>query len=106
MGTADIIGAFGHFTVYPLEGFLIVAGTFYSILLFRRTRQKRFPSLDASRELLENIRGLLRTEQYDEAVKLCETPSYWRMAVPQLIALAIKNRKDPLSRIKRDLMVK
>ena len=106
MDKAEIIGALGHYTCYPLEIYLILFGTFYSILLFRRTRQKRFASLDACKEFLETIRGYLKAEKYDEAVKLCETPTYWRIAVPQLVAMAIKNRKDPLSRIKRDLVVK
>ena len=106
MDKAEIIGALGHYTCYPLEIYLILFGTFYSILLFRRTRQKRFRSLDASKEFMENIRGYLKAEKYDEAIKMCETPAYWRIAVPQLVAMAIKNRKDPLSRIKRDLVVK
>ena len=103
---SDIIGAFGHYTVYPLEGYLILMGTFYSVLLFRRVKQKRFATLDANREFLETIRGFLKTEKYDDAIKYCETPAYWRIAVPQLIAQAMKNRKDSLSRIKRDLVVK
>ena len=103
---AQIIGALGHYTCYPLEAYLIVMGTFYSILLFRRVRQKRFPTLESSREFLENVRGLLRGEKYEDAIKFCETPNYWRIAVPQLVSLAIKNRKESLSRIKRDLVVK
>ncbi len=103
---SDIIGAIGHYTVYPLEGYLIVMGTFYSVLLFRRVRQKRFASLDANREFLDTVRGLLKSEKYEDAVKHCETPAYWRIAVPQLVSMAIKNRKDPLARIKRDLVVK
>src|SRR5262245_51996187 len=86
---AEIIGAFGHFTCYPLEGYLIIMGTFYSILLFRRIKQKRFPSLESSREFLETIRGFLKAEKYDDAVKYCETPAYWRIALPQLVAFAI-----------------
>ena len=52
------------------------------------------------------LRDMLRAEKYDDAVKYCETPSNWRVAVPQLVAMAIRNRKEPLSRIKRDLVVK
>ena len=106
LSKSDVIGAFGHYTVYPLLGYLILAGTFYSVLLFRRVKQKRFPTLDASREFLESIRGFMRSDKYDDALKHCETPALWRIAVPQLVALALKNRKDPLTRIKRDMVVK
>jgi len=106
LSKSDVIGAFGHYTVYPLLGYLILMGTFYSVLLFRRVKQKRFASLDASREFLETIRGNLKADKYDDALKVCETPALWRIAVPQLVALAIKNRKEPLARIKRDMVVK
>jgi biopolymer transport protein ExbB len=103
---AEIIGAVGHYTCYPLEVYLILMGTFYSVLLFRRVKQKKFPTLEASREFLETIRGYLKTEKYEDAIKHCESPANSRIAVPQLVALAVKNRKEPLSRIKRDLVVK
>ncbi len=103
---AELIGGVGHFTCYPLEVYLIVMGTFYSVLLFRRVRQKRFRSIDASREFLGTIRDLMKAEKYDDAIKVCETPAYWRIAIPQLVAFALKQRKEPLSRIKRDLVVK
>src|SRR5262245_2662822 len=103
---AEIIGAFGHYTCYPLEIYLILFGTYYSILLFRRVRQKRFPTVDSSREFLDTIRSNLKAEKYEDAIKYCETPAYWRVALPQLVAFAIKNRKEPLSRIKRDLVVR
>ncbi len=106
MDQAEIIGALGHYTVYPTEAFLILAGTYYSVLLFRRTKQKRFASMEASREFLNNVTGLVKAEKYDDAVKLCEQPKLWRIAVPQLIAYAIKNRRDSLSRIKRDIAIK
>src|SRR5262249_32070982 len=51
METWEIISNLGHL-VYALLAYLILAGTYYSVLLFRRIRQKKFPSLEASREFL------------------------------------------------------
>lgn len=103
---AKIIGAFGHYTCYPLEIYLILYGTYYSVLLFRRVKQKSFPSADSSRDFLNSIRDMIKAEKYEDAVAMCDQAPYWRMAVPQLIAMALKMRREPLARIKRDLMVK
>lgn len=106
MDQADLIGAIGHYTVYPCEAYLILMGTYYTVLLFRRIKQKRFRGLQDSRDFLDNVRGLLAADNYDEAIKACETPRYWRVAVAQLIAFALKNRKEPLARLKRDIAMK
>ena len=102
--TPEVIAKAGHL-VYALLAYLAFMGMYYSILLFRRTRQKRFASVDAGRDFLTVIRECLRTEKYDDAIKMCDSPQYWRIAVPQLVAHAIKNRKDPLPRLKRDLEI-
>ena len=101
----EVISQLGHF-VYALLTYIGVMGIYYTVLLFRRIQQKRFASVDASREFLGTIRELMRTEKYDEAIKMCETPAYWRIAVPQLVTYAIKNRKESLARLKRDLVIK
>src|SRR5438093_8424699 len=76
----EVISQLGH-GVYALLTYIGFMGIYYTVLLFRRTRQKRFPSVDASRDFLATIRELMRTEKYDDAIKMCETPPYLRMAV-------------------------
>ncbi len=105
MQTHEVIAHSGNM-VYLLEAYLAIAGTYYSVLLFRRTKQKAFRSLDARNEFLNAIRELMRLDKWDDALKLCKTPRYWRVAVPQLVAMAIQNRKDDLGRIKRNLVIK
>ena len=103
--THEVISLCGNL-VYLVEAYLAIAGTYYSVLLFRRVRQKSFRSLDARNEFLTALRELMRADKWDDALKLCKTPRYWRVAVPQLCAMAIQNRKDDLGRLKRNLVIK
>jgi len=90
-------------SVYFFQALMAVFGTYLAVLLLRRVKQKRFPSNEATADFLNTVRDLLRTEKYDDALKLCQTPRWWRILVPQLVIVALQNRRDELARVKRTL---
>lgn len=93
-------------SVYFVQALMAVFGTYYAVLLFRRIKQKKFPTLEASNDFLSGMRDLMRGEKYDDAVKLCQTPQNLRVLVPQLAAVAVQNRRDDIGRTKRTLVGK
>ena len=44
---------------------------------------------------------MCKARQYDKAINLCQTPTYWHSALAQLIAVALKNRNKGLAKIKQ-----
>jgi biopolymer transport protein ExbB/TolQ len=90
-------------SVYFLQALMAVFGLYYSVLLFRRIKQKRFAGAEAANLFLNTVRDQLRADKYDDALKLCQSPLHWRVLVPQLAALAMQNRRDDPVRIKRTL---
>jgi biopolymer transport protein ExbB/TolQ len=93
-------------SVYFLQALMAVFGCYYSVLLFRRIKQKRFAGAEAANEFLTNLRDLMRGDKYDDAAKLCQSPSFWRVLVAQLAAVALSNRRDEVGRVKRTLAAK
>lgn len=93
-------------SVYFVQAVMAVFACYYSVLLLRRIKQKRFTGAEAANEFLNNVRDLMRGDKYDDAAKLCQSPSYWRVLVAQLAAVALQNRREEPTRIKRTLAAK
>jgi biopolymer transport protein ExbB/TolQ len=93
-------------SVYFFQGLMAIFATYFSVLLFRRIKQKRFASFDAGNQFQLTIRDLMRAEKYDDAIKYCQTPEHWRVLVAQLAVVALQNRREDLGRIRRTLLGK
>jgi biopolymer transport protein ExbB/TolQ len=85
--------------IFGSLGLLGLLGVFLVVLVFRKVGQKRFRSQRASNEFLDDVRARLNEKDYDGVVQLCDSPPYWAKAVPQLILVAIANRKLSLTKL-------
>ncbi len=97
MNVTKIIDSFGY-VIYGALAVLAVWGAYNGILLYRSLAKK---SLRDPGELIDQVRELCRARQYDKAINLCQTPTYWHTALAQLIAVALQNRAKGLARIKQ-----
>ncbi len=92
-----------HKAVYGTEALVVLAVTWFCLLILLRTMQKRFRTRAEADRFLSAVRDELERKNFDEAAKLCDSPRYWSKAVPQLILVALEHRKQKLSKIKRML---
>ena len=97
MNVTKIIDSFGY-VIYAALAILAVWGAYNGILLYRSLAKK---SLRDPEELVDQVRELCRSRQYDHAINLCQTPAYWHTALGQLIAVALQNRDKGPGRIKQ-----
>tara|TARA_B100000029_G_scaffold273727_1_gene268506 strand:+ start:2398 stop:3060 length:663 start_codon:yes stop_codon:yes gene_type:complete len=87
-GTLAITALFGIFTV---------------IMVTRRIGQKRFGKASQAQSFLDEVRDNMRSGNTEAVVALCDSPSYWSKAVPQLIVLAMQNLDRPANKLRRML---
>jgi biopolymer transport protein ExbB/TolQ len=92
--------------IYALQALSAVYGVFLFILLLRKVAQKRFASEAAAADFLSDVREKLGRKDYDAVAELCDSPSYWSKAVPQLILVALANRTRPLAKLRQILSEK
>ena len=94
----------GGNVVYTALAAVAVWGVFCIVLLWRRINKKLFRTRETEALFFSKLRDLLRSQDYDGALRLCNSPGYWNRAVCQLAAVAIENRHLGLSKV-RQLMV-
>lgn len=97
----EIIAWFGH-TVYAALAILAAWGI-YNAIMIRRGIKKRTLTPETARSLIEQVTRLLKTggkSGAEEAVKLCQSPPYWRSALGQLMAVAVANHHRGLAKVK------
>jgi len=71
------------------------------VLLIRRVAQKRFASKAASDQFLDEVRDNIKKKNLDGVVELCDSPPYWSKAVPQLMLVALENRKRGMAKLRQ-----
>lgn len=91
LGTAD----------YVALALVAFWGAFCVVMLIRRVRLVRFVSEQQQEEFLTQIEDLLSRGEYSAAIEMCEQDS---RALPQLVRVALLNRRLGLSRL-RTLLV-
>ena len=96
----------GGNAIYAVMGLVALYGVFLVIFLLRRIAQKRFSSRSAEEAFLEEVRVELESRNFDGVAELCDSPRYWAKAVPQLILVALENRKRSPAKIRRLLAEK
>lgn len=101
MGYYDQILTFVNNSVYGLQAAGVLYGLFCAIVVVRSIAQKRFRTQEAAREFQEAVSEELRNRNFDSIQEICDSPPYWSKAVPQLIQVALANRKRSSSKIRR-----
>jgi len=76
-------------------------GMWTGILLMRRIKQKQFPGDAAEQAFLNELGDCLERRDFDGAIKVCDNPSIWNMALPQLAMLALQAREEPMKKIRQ-----
>jgi len=102
VSVAKVIKFAGN-SVYFFQALMAVFGTYFAVLLFRRIKQKGFPSRDAAQQFLASVTELIQAQRWDDIINLCRSPQYWRVAVAQVIALAVQLRREEPNRIRRTI---
>ena len=92
--------------IYVALALAALYGVFLVILIVRRIHQKRFGSTRAAADFLQQVRDFLQRKDYDAARQLCDSPPFWAKAAPQLMIVALANRSQPPSKLRRLLAEK
>ena len=92
--------------IFTTQGLIGVLGVFLFILLTRKLRQKQFYSSAAAQEFLAGVRERLQAEDIEGVTQWCDSPKYWAKAVPQLILIAMANRRLSIPKLRRLLFHK
>ncbi|RMG00670.1 MAG: MotA/TolQ/ExbB proton channel family protein [Planctomycetota bacterium] len=82
---------------YIALGLVAIWGAFCVVMVFRRVGQTRFRNEQAQAEFLARLDELLSQGAFDDAIAMCEDDT---RAMPQLVRLALMNRKLGVSRLR------
>ncbi|MCA9082090.1 MAG: MotA/TolQ/ExbB proton channel family protein, partial [Planctomycetaceae bacterium] len=85
--------------IYVAMALAALYGVFCVVLLWRKIGQKRFRSVDAAGEFLDEVRENLEARNFDAVAELCDSPPYWSKATPQMVLIGIANRERGLSKL-------
>jgi len=100
MDTSGILTAAGN-AIYGALALVALYGAFCVVLLVRRIAQKRFASKSSSEQFMEEVRDNMKKKNFDGVVELCDSPRYWSKAVPQLMLVALENRKRGMAKLRQ-----
>jgi biopolymer transport protein ExbB/TolQ len=89
--------------IYTAMGLVALFGSFTIILLTRNVGKKRFHNSKQAEEFLDDIRGSVEKQNYEEAADMCDQAPFWAMAVPQLILVGLANRARPIVKLRKIL---
>jgi biopolymer transport protein ExbB/TolQ len=88
MNVNQLAGTLGD-ACYGFLALNFLFGLYCVILIWRRVSSLRFRNQDTERAWIEELQGLLRADDYDGAVKLCD---YDYRALPRMCMLVLANR--------------
>jgi biopolymer transport protein ExbB/TolQ len=89
----DILG----WVVYAMLVLIALWGAFCVIVVWRRVAQTNFSSQDVQGEFLDEVDERLNQNDFEAAAELCDGD---RRAMPQLVLLALANRKIGYARLR------
>jgi biopolymer transport protein ExbB len=95
--SSDLVVWLGN-SIYGLQFFDAVWGSFCIIVVWRRLKQIRFKSEDQQNEFLDQVLDLVQAGEFDAAAQMCEDDP---RIVPQLMYLALSNRDLGFSKVKQ-----
>ena len=92
--------------IYAALALAAMYGVFCAVLLFRKIAQKRFSNPAQAGEFLDEVRGHLDRHDFDGVAEICDSPSYWSKATPQMILVALAHRDRGLTKLRQLLAEK
>lgn len=100
MESAQLVYAVGML-IYAALAVVALWGVFCVILALTRIEKKRFRSSETEALFFSKMREALQGADYEDAIKVCNSPPYWDRAVARLAALAIEKRKEGPAKVRR-----
>jgi biopolymer transport protein ExbB len=97
-----IIEKFGN-VVYCALGLLAVWGVYNAIMLYRGIAKKSV--LGGAEPLIRQTRELIKANNYQGAIAVCQNPPYWHTALAQLMAVALQYRDKGIAKVKQVLVM-
>ena len=89
--------------VYATQLVIGLFGVYLLIVMFRQLSRKRFSSQAAASRFLDQVGEKLQQRDIDGVAELCDSPTYWSKAVPQLIVVALQNPQLSPAKLRRHL---
>lgn len=89
--------------IYGAMALSALLGAFFVVKLFFKIKEKRFRSVGAANDFLEQVNERMQQSDFEGVAELCDSPAYWSKATPQLILVAMQNLDRPISKIRRML---
>jgi biopolymer transport protein ExbB len=77
--------------VYITQAMIALFGVYLLIVMLRQLAKKRFGSRAAADKFLDELRGQLEERNVNGVAEICDSPTYWNKAVPQLVLVALQN---------------
>lgn len=87
--------------IYGALALFAIFGVFVVILALRRIAQKRFRSESDANQFLDEARDMMSKKDFDGVAEMCDSPTYWSKAVPQLILVFLANRHRPMPKVRK-----
>ncbi|QDU81981.1 Biopolymer transport protein ExbB [Polystyrenella longa] len=103
MDAKQIFLEYFGYIIYAAMALAAMAGLACIAILNRNVKKKSMGSRANSDAFLEEVSMYLEDRDFDAVVELCDSPPYWSKAVPQLIMVAIENKKLGLTKVRRML---
>jgi biopolymer transport protein ExbB len=102
MDVTKIIDMFGN-VIYAALALLAVWGAYNAVLLYRGLAKKSLKS--GADVLIQQMREMIRANNVQGAIAVCQNPPYWHSALAQLIAVALKYRDKGIAKVKQVLVL-
>ncbi len=98
MNTAAIFGIISN-GIYIALAAVAIHGVYMAILCFRIVSQKRYSDAAAA-DFLDTSREYLERRDFEGLIELCDSPPYWKKALPQMVSIALLNRDRPMNKLR------
>jgi biopolymer transport protein ExbB len=97
-----IIDKFGN-VVYAALALLAVWGAYNAILVYRSLAKKSL--VGGAEPLINQVRELMKANNFKDALAVCQNPPYWHTALAQLMAVALQYRDKGIAKVKQVLVM-
>ena len=89
--------------VYITQAIIALFGVYLLIVMLRQLAKKRFASPAAAAKFLDELKTQLNERNVEGVAEICDSPSYWNKAVPQLVLVALQNPHLSPAKLRRYL---
>jgi biopolymer transport protein ExbB/TolQ len=89
--------------VYITQAIIALFGVYFLIVMLRQLAKKRFASRASAARFLDELKTQLNERNVEGVAEICDSPSYWNKAVPQLVLVALQNPHLTPAKLRRYL---